>query len=158
MCGYTYGTIRVDASSRGIHQTFHTAVDPAGVIHRVLSYESESWGPWEWENPLLVPGVEYQTTKRYGGKVVFQKLVSLGQAIDGAVIEVVSDDYRINKISHAKGDPGLFPICQWDIRPELSEWDFAIACDGRNIKIYAGSRATEGAGKSVNVLVEYYIA
>ena len=158
VCGYTYGTIRVDASSRGIHQTFHTAVDPAGVIHRVLSYESESWGPWEWENPLLVPGVEYQTTKRYGGKVVFQKLVSLGQAIDGAVIEVVSDDYRINKISHAKGDPGLFPICQWDIRPELSEWDFAIACDGRNIKIYAGSRATEGAGKSVNVLVEYYIA
>ena len=155
---YTYGTIRVDASSRGIHQTFYTAVDPAGVIHRVLSYESESWGPWEWENPPLIVGKEYQTTKRYNGAVVFQKLVNLGKAIDGAEIEVVSENYRINKISHAKGNPGLFPICQWDIRPELREWDFAIACDGRRIKIYAGDRATESSGNYVNVFVEYHRA
>lgn len=158
VCGYTYGTIRVDASSRGIHQTFYTAVDPAGVIHRVLSYESESWGPWEWENPPLIVGKEYQTTKRYNGAVVFQKLVNLGKAIDGAEIEVVSENYRINKISHAKGNPGLFPICQWDIRPELREWDFAIACDGRRIKIYAGDRATESSGNYVNVFVEYHRA
>lgn len=33
---------------------------------------------WEWENPPMVLGTEYRTTKRHQGKTVFTKAVSLG--------------------------------------------------------------------------------
>ena len=36
------------------------------------------WGEWEWEKPPMVAGVEYRTTERYLGKVVYTKLVQFG--------------------------------------------------------------------------------
>ena len=35
-----------------------------------------TWYPWEWENPPLADGVEYRTTERYKGNVVFWKQTS----------------------------------------------------------------------------------
>lgn len=32
-----------------------------------------TWQPWEWENPPMADGVEYRTTDRIGGKVVYKK-------------------------------------------------------------------------------------
>lgn len=34
------------------------------------------WQPWEWENPPMKEGVEYRTTARHDGKVVYTKLVN----------------------------------------------------------------------------------
>ena len=35
------------------------------------------WGEWEWDNPLMVTGVEYRTTERgAGGKVVYLKRIA----------------------------------------------------------------------------------
>ena len=37
------------------------------------------WQPWEYENPPMTAGVEYRTTERYNGKVVYTKLVDCGE-------------------------------------------------------------------------------
>lgn len=39
-------------------------------------YDGESWGNFEWINPPMKVGVEYQTAERYNGKVVYRKLVN----------------------------------------------------------------------------------
>lgn len=36
------------------------------------------WGEWEWVNPPMVPGVEYRTTGRWNGKVVWTVWMFLG--------------------------------------------------------------------------------
>ena len=45
------------------------------------------WGPWEYLNPLLSPGVEYRTTERYGGSPVYVKAVDCGQIADGKEVQ-----------------------------------------------------------------------
>lgn len=36
------------------------------------------WQPWEWENPPMVPGVLYRTTKRYMGRPIYTFCMSVG--------------------------------------------------------------------------------
>jgi hypothetical protein len=36
------------------------------------------WGEWEWENPPMELGKLYRTTERWNGKVVYTKMVSVG--------------------------------------------------------------------------------
>lgn len=36
------------------------------------------WSQWEYENPPLVPGMEYATTERWNSKVVYTKLIQCG--------------------------------------------------------------------------------
>ena len=38
----------------------------------------DGWGEFEWDNPPMVPGVEYRTTERWNGKAVYAKLVNCG--------------------------------------------------------------------------------
>ena len=46
------------------------------------------WGPWEYLNPLLSPGVEYRTLERYNSKPVYTKAVSLGTVSGGGTKSV----------------------------------------------------------------------
>lgn len=41
------------------------------------------WGEWEYENPPMFLGVEYRTTERHNGKVVYTKLVDTGMLVEG---------------------------------------------------------------------------
>ena len=41
------------------------------------------WQPWEWDNPPMLPGVEYRTTERFLGKVVYVKTYDLGECGQG---------------------------------------------------------------------------
>lgn len=36
------------------------------------------WGEWEFENPPMTPGVEYRTTERYSGNVVYVQAIDCG--------------------------------------------------------------------------------
>lgn len=57
-----------------------------------------TWDAWEWENPPLWPGVEYRTTERYDGKVVYTKLINygaLGAANTTASISLNTDKANI---------------------------------------------------------------
>ena len=62
------------------------------------------WGPWEYLNPLLSPGVEYRTAERYNGKPVYAQLVNAGVFPENgpkAVSHGISD---IDKIVSANGN------------------------------------------------------
>lgn len=52
------------------------------------------WGPWEYLNPLLSPGVEYRTAERYNGKPVYVMAVDGGTFPDNSTktIEVQIPD------------------------------------------------------------------
>lgn len=39
---------------------------------------TRSWSEWEWENPPMIVGQEYRTTKRYEGKPVYAKYIDCG--------------------------------------------------------------------------------
>ena len=41
---------------------------------------------WEWLDPPMSAGVEYRTTERWSGQVVYTKLVSCGTAINDATV------------------------------------------------------------------------
>lgn len=47
-----------------------------GYLHR--DKWDGTWQPWEWVNPPMNLGVEYRTTERWNGKVVYTKLVNYG--------------------------------------------------------------------------------
>lgn len=52
----------------------------------------ETFSPWECPNPPMVLGVEYRTTERWNGKVVYAMAVSLGSAINGATVNFGNPD------------------------------------------------------------------
>lgn len=41
------------------------------------------WQPWEWVNPPMQVGVEYRTTERWQGNVVYTMMVDCGAAANG---------------------------------------------------------------------------
>ena len=45
---------------------------------RVTTDYPNSWGEWEWENPMLKTGIEYRTTERFNGKPVYVKMQTIG--------------------------------------------------------------------------------
>lgn len=44
----------------------------------VNTFVYDKWTGWEWENPVMVPGVEYRTRERYDVNPVYTQLVDLG--------------------------------------------------------------------------------
>lgn len=75
---FGYGNLLVLVRSDRITQI---GIDPymtghGGIVIR--HYTGSNWLPWEWVNPPMQPGVEYRTTERYDGKVVYRKALDLG--------------------------------------------------------------------------------
>lgn len=55
---------------------------------RTSADDGSTWSAWEWYNPLLAAGVEYQTPERWNnGRVVFTKLINCGTAADGKTVD-----------------------------------------------------------------------
>lgn len=52
--------------------------DMLGCIAQRVCHSWGTWSEWEWVNPPMVLGVEYRTTERHEGKVVYKKKVSVG--------------------------------------------------------------------------------
>lgn len=57
---------------------FLTATNYSSV-KAIKNFYNNVWQPWEWENPPMNAGVEYRTTDRINGKVVYKKLTSDGE-------------------------------------------------------------------------------
>ena len=56
--------------SRIIQLAFEPKMETNGAL--LIRYLVNSdWSPWEWINPPMHPDVEYRTTERYGGKIVY---------------------------------------------------------------------------------------
>ena len=71
------------------------------VIRRHTADSGATWNPWEWENPPVADGAEYRTTKRYDGKPVYTKRITVENAPESAA-EVVPH-----------GLEGIIPV-SWD--------------------------------------------
>jgi hypothetical protein len=67
---------------------FLTADNYSGV-KAIKTYYGGTWNAWEWENPPMSPDVEYRTTERHNGKVVYTKLVDFG-ALPNATEKIVT--------------------------------------------------------------------
>ena len=70
---YCYGHT-VNYTANFVKQ-FAFALD-GGRIERTCN--QGTWGEWEWVNPLMQLGVEYRTTERFDGKVVYAKALNFG--------------------------------------------------------------------------------
>lgn len=57
---------------------------PYLLVRNCSNYSA--WNPWEWINPPMVLGVEYRTTERHNGAVVYTKLINCGTLSNGATV------------------------------------------------------------------------
>ena len=57
---------------------------------------SDFWYEWEWENPPMALGVEYRTTERDNGKVVYAKKIDFG-ALPNATYKYVNHGATLTK-------------------------------------------------------------
>ena len=74
-----YGTVFVTRrSGTSIIQEFFSEIAaeiPGSPYRLIRSYDGSAWSEWEWDNPPMKPDVEYRTTERIDGKVVYKKNV-----------------------------------------------------------------------------------
>ena len=57
------------------------------------------WAPFSWLNPPMLAGVEYRTTERYNGKVVYTKLIGFGGLPDANLKSVTAISERVSVVS-----------------------------------------------------------
>lgn len=62
--------------------------DSFGVTWRYSIDGGTTFSEWQYENPPLVAGVEYPTTKRFGDAVVYTKRINFGALPNAAAAEV----------------------------------------------------------------------
>lgn len=70
--GYCYGYTA--SYTPNYAKQFAFSLTDGTCIERSLI--SGNWGDWCFQNPPMIPGVEYRTTKRHNGKPVYTKLLS----------------------------------------------------------------------------------
>lgn len=87
-----------DSSGKKFIKIKAHGVTTIGVFQRVC-YQS-TWNEPEWENPPMIPGVEYRTTERYNGQAVYAKLTNLG-AFTGTSTISVGNGYKSYIRAHA---------------------------------------------------------
>lgn len=61
---------------------------PIGINNVRLVRAKESytlWYPWECDNPIMTPSVEYRTTEWWNGKVVYTKAVNVGNLPNNSI-------------------------------------------------------------------------
>lgn len=91
-----------------------------GVIKAVKYYSSGTqvderqrlifnnvWHSWEWVNPPMALGVEYRTTERLDGKVVYAQYINVGTATNGASM---SNPSGATNIVRHQGYIGTIPL------------------------------------------------
>lgn len=73
----TLGVVQVIARTSA--QVLQIVTSTTGLrCRRVTTDYPNSWGEWEWENPMLKTGIEYRTTERFNRKPVYVKMQTMG--------------------------------------------------------------------------------
>jgi hypothetical protein len=65
-------------------------IDPLMVGHGgivIRHYTGSTWLPWAWLNPPLNLGVEYRTTERHNGKVVYIIRLTVGELVNNGTTQ-----------------------------------------------------------------------
>lgn len=107
----------------------------------------------EWENPPMIPGIEYRTTERWNGKAVWTTLINLGQLTTGAlrvntgitVTNLIRHSGFSKDSSESTSFPALFLASQYDV---LGQWIIARTENGT-----VALTAMRGSGYSRNATI-----
>ena len=146
-----YAYMHVEAyDTNWVTQTLHLIV-PSGAAGLVLkrSRESGTWKPWEWENPPMMPGVEYRTTKRWYGAHVYIKRVDFGFVAPGATASMKHSEYKIHPIHcYGWGSGNALPYFYTD-----QNYNILIGAAAETVNVSVGSAYT--ANIDIQVVVEY---
>lgn len=99
---YQYGNVEVTGHDNwDVTQTLIATGNTTKLSRRG---RQGNWQPWEYENPPMVPGVEYRTTERYDGKPVYYMLVSCGTIASNTATAIkYSDNANCRAISVSGG-------------------------------------------------------
>ena len=102
-----------------------------GSIARRVYVEDE-WSEWEYFNPPTQPGIEYRTTERWQGKVVYTKLFDFGLSANGASI---AHNINPNTIIRYSAVAGSIPLPhfntaepEYQITVSVGATDITMAC------------------------------
>ena len=121
------GWLQVSAYSADyVEQTYYN-VSAVAAPHGVIAcrfMNAGTWTPWEFLNPPMVEGVEYRTTERWNGKVVYTILANIGALPNSAnanatinctgAKSVIRDTMTLQEIASGRtftGDPTLTYYC-----------------------------------------------
>jgi hypothetical protein len=81
---YQYGNVEVTGHDNwDVTQTLIATGNTTKLSRRG---RQGSWQPWEYVNPPMVPGVEYRTTERRNGKVVYTMAINGGALTNGGYV------------------------------------------------------------------------
>lgn len=105
-------------------------------------------GEIEWLNPPIEVGVEYRTTERCWGKVVYVKLFDCGAATNGKYVVHGLSNYAV--VKYDSGHRPFFFGAKVGTEGEFNSW---VAVAGDQIRIYCGANAV---GEQVYCRI-YYI-
>lgn len=132
---YIHVIAHADGASHCTQEVYTIGSTGNKLVRRKLS---GVWNEWEWENPPMSLGVEYRTTERWQGKVVYTKLVDCGAlpnnnykntstGVEATYIKIVGIATNPNN-----GNPIVYNM------PILSNTGVRarIACLGNNIQTY----------------------
>lgn len=133
---YKYCKMRVWSGAGWVSQEIMSAYPNMkdSILRRVSN--NNIWGSFEWVNPPMQLGVEYQTTERYLGKPVYIKAVDFGSLPNNTIKIVTFGDNTIKMISaHGIMNGGyIIPGCTGSA--DYPEQEMQIfACDGGTVGV-----------------------
>ena len=85
---FDYGTVEFHKGAND-NYIYGIGVDIKGNIYVYKYHPSQTdTNGWYYDNPPMTDGVEYRTTERYNGRVVYAKLVNMGKLTAGGITKV----------------------------------------------------------------------
>ena len=157
LCNITfrYGHLRVDNfDGNTARQTLYILSGKNIVLRRERS--GGVFGEWECENPPMEVGVEYRTTERHNGKVVYAKLVNCGaMPTSNATKQVVylTDAYATEIVRHSAYIRTDYDSLVFSLPYTLNQVNWCVQAIGKNaINLYA---SYDASGYTAYVTVWY---
>lgn len=79
---FLYGVMRVDSrGSESVQTAYCITGSNIGLCAQRIMLKSATPAEWEWVNPPMRAGIEYRTTERYKGSVVYKKVDTNGDVL-----------------------------------------------------------------------------
>ena len=150
---YASGTLFVTRDGTNHWQTFYSRQNKNVVIQRTGTGDSSvAWEEWEWISPPLTVGVEYRTSKRYKGQVVYMQVIDLGELPQTAGKAV---DHNIKGCRPISCTARTTSSCLTIPYTSSSGARLQVGASTTNITVYASYNHDNGSG-TVQALIKYY--
>lgn len=121
-----------------------------GIVAKASRVRTDgTWDAWEFDNPRMMAGTAYKTTERWGGRPVYQKIVTFGKLPSESTKTVAHGIANIYRIIDAQ----LFGTSSVMLMTNhVMVKDFVV--DDKNVQIYGALGADL---HSANVWIKYAV-